>query len=219
MVSSTIEGTARQVGERRVRLDIQRVFIAAKRMKLYTESKAFRAYVDSGDLVGLAQMMKNASRLQGVRTDPDDAFHSSQRNRRGRVGKKPNWLLITNESAVEAYIQARQAKVGYMKSGWKEGARKFGAKLVGWIAKHDGSGIGIDHTRDRTSILSVAVYNTIRGIQWAERAFDIARGAVGARKKAIAGKIRRIVNRSFVNSTFTSKGAKSKGIAPQPQLN
>lgn len=64
-------------------------------------------------------------------------IHQRARNRFGRVAGRPQQVPARG---VAAYRRAVLAKVGRMAAGWKAAASKFGAKLPGWITRHNVSG-------------------------------------------------------------------------------
>lgn len=68
------------------------------------------------------------------------AHHNSQRDRRGRVGRRAIRKSIS-AAALDAYAAAQVAKVGSAKGGWVAAAARLGVSVQKWIMAHADEGI------------------------------------------------------------------------------
>lgn len=134
---------------------------------------------------------KGAARVKGdiakimrpvtlAKNDPV-AVHKRFRNRVGRVssdfrgkgGKDRRWAV--SKPRLDAYRAKKLAKVGLLASGWVAAARKLGARLPEWIARH-GSALGQVRVSVSREGFSIRISNAVpyvgnmkglqRQVQW-----------------------------------------------------
>lgn len=67
------------------------------------------------------------------------AIHASRR-RQGRVSGTISPRVLVPMDSLRSYIQAKQARVGHLASGWNTAAAKLGHKPPAWIWRNDGPG-------------------------------------------------------------------------------
>ena len=67
------------------------------------------------------------------------AIHASRR-RQGRVSGEISPRILVPMDALRAYIQAKQARVGHLASGWNTAAARLGHKPPAWIWRSNGPG-------------------------------------------------------------------------------
>lgn len=192
-------GTPRAVGEAAVDRDIRRVYRPVSGLDIYKNEESVRRLVEEGNVEKVDQILKGSSKYAGTVTFPNGAFHRSQRDSRGRVRKGALWQAVMSPTSIDLYVMARQQRVGYAKSGWSTGARMFGVSIPGWIGRHGGQGAAYDHTRG-TLFPQTMVANLVPWIQRAGRDLRVVSGAIEQRTKALQGKIRKQVNKSFLEA-------------------
>ena len=78
------------------------------------------------------------------------AYHQDNRNRYGRVptGRKPT--KVVTRQALRKYLITAKKRVGYLASGWIQGAQAVQASLPSWVKKHAGPGSAVlEISKDR----------------------------------------------------------------------
>lgn len=68
------------------------------------------------------------------------AYHQQNRNRLGRVPKQHKPTKVVTRQALRKYLMDARKRVGYLTSGWIQGAQKMQASLPSWVKKHAGPG-------------------------------------------------------------------------------
>lgn len=71
------------------------------------------------------------------------AQHKDARNRYGRVPKGHKPTRVVYKHALNKYLSELRKKVGYLASGWIQGAQTVQASLPTWVKKHSGPGSGV----------------------------------------------------------------------------
>ena len=84
------------------------------------------------DLARLFSTSRSDSAVSGL-----ESIHRKARNRFGRVPRGVEQVAAKN---LATYRKQVLAKVGLMAAGWKSAASKLGAKLPGWITRHNSTG-------------------------------------------------------------------------------
>jgi hypothetical protein len=198
------DGSAKKIGERAVKRDIRRVFRPVTGLDLYKENEGFRKAVDERNLKVVRNFLKDSlskkasRRFGGVAFEADPQYHKEQRDNRGRVRRGAPWIAVLDKNSIDTYIKAKQRLVGYARAGWNAAKARFGA--TGWTLKNKfAPGLADDRTHGTEKPHATAA-NLVPWIQWAEGKLGIVRGAMRQRQKAIEGKIRRIVQKSFLES-------------------
>jgi hypothetical protein len=85
----------------------------------------------------------------------DESLHTSARDRRGRVRRKPR-VAVLDGTAHRAYVRKIQGHVGWTKKGWGPSAAVAGITLPGWVMRHagaDGSVKDNTHLTDKPHII------------------------------------------------------------------
>ena len=70
-------------------------------------------------------------------------YHQQNRNRLGRVPTQHKAIKVVTKSALRSYLVKSKKGVGYLASGWIQGAQIIQASLPSWIKKHNGPGSAI----------------------------------------------------------------------------
>jgi hypothetical protein len=83
------------------------------------------------------QVMRGTSRAS---EENPRAIHKQYRRRNGNVGtnlKEPtDKRHRVQRDLLKAYIERKTAMVGFLAAGWNAAARKLGARMPAWIARH-----------------------------------------------------------------------------------
>ena len=161
--------SAQQRGQRRVEGDISKVFISQDKLNAWGLANYRRAggrlfdwftrALEKGNLVDAKTALdRMLGKTLPVVAEVDPQFHQSQRNSRGRIGRKPKREVVAKSESVARYIESKKKLVGYGKSGWAQAARDLGGTrgIPGWVSKNRGPGYGQDNTRgpDKNVVLA-----------------------------------------------------------------
>lgn len=84
------------------------------------------------------QQVKENSALSLMRS-----YHKQNRNRQGRVPKTHKPTKVVTKQGLNKYLTELRKKVGYLASGWIQGAQTMQASLPTWVKKHSGPGSGV----------------------------------------------------------------------------
>lgn len=128
------------------------------------------------------------------------AVHKRYRNSRGRVRREISPKIKVRAGDLARLIKAKKAMVGYLASGWRAAAQKFGVKLPAWITRHTGQG----SAKEKSDAASVEVVAT-NSVGYADRAANMDK-IVQASLDAQAGNMRRQVE------NYVAKAAKRAGF-------
>ena len=128
------------------------------------------------------------------------AIHKRYRNSRGRVRREISPKIKVKAGDLARLIRAKKKMVGFLASGWRAAAAKFGANLPAWIKRHSGQGTA----REKSDAASVEVVAT-NSVGYASRAANMDK-IVQASLDAQAGNMRRQVEH------FVAKAAKQAGF-------
>lgn len=71
------------------------------------------------------------------------AYHQENRNRYGRVPTAHKPTKVVTRQALKKYLTDSKKRVGYLTSGWIQGAQKMQASLPSWVKKHAGPGSAV----------------------------------------------------------------------------
>jgi hypothetical protein len=194
-----MKGGGKAAGERAVRRDVRKVFVDAKSLDLWNDSKSYRNAVLKGQVGVIEKILQNAKRFGGAAMLPTRRHHREQRDRRGRVRQGGKWQAIIGGQAIDQYLGWALRRVGYARSGWNKAASQFGAAVPGWAARHSAPGHVADHTRGTETPIAECA-NTLRWIQEAGRRLRIVEWALKAREKNLEAKINREVSKSFLEA-------------------
>lgn len=155
--------------------------------------------------------------------------HNEHRGARGRVttaGERDlivgrwRWLnvLVTKEALVKEFVKLNQKMVGQGRGGWAVSFVKLGGKLSpsGWVGKHAfGKGVAVAGTCDASFKSGDVRIKMVNQSQWA-RGGDpdrIIEAAMAGRAKAIAGDIRRRLEKAWGNKARRRAEAAAKQAA------
>ncbi len=116
------------------------------------------------------------------------AIHKANRSPTGRVNRKLNPRIKIKAADLKRYIAAKKKMVGFLASGWKAAAAKFGSGLPAWISRHSAPGMGKIKS-DAVSI-EVTATNQVKG---APR-LDMERRVQSALDSQSAAMVRRVEN-------------------------
>ena len=169
---------ARKNGEAAVHRDIYRIYC--------TPGMVYGEIANNGD-VGAAKAFYKAMRTGGhgvaiglihahapkfslvqIRAFDGGKLHKSRRNRRGRVpnSQKP-LVLVTDPKALQRYVRAEQARVGFGKAGWANCAKAFREGraatrgLPGWVTRHRDAPASAMVTSGEGNRLTIAMQNNV----------------------------------------------------------
>lgn len=87
----------------------------------------------------ILKLVKGTSAEAKVQRRDIAAIHASLR-RQGRVTSEINPRILVPMDALRTYIQAKQARVGHLASGWNTAAARLGHQPPAWIWRNDGPG-------------------------------------------------------------------------------
>ena len=68
------------------------------------------------------------------------AYHQDNRNRYGRVPTAHKPTKVVTRQALRKYLMTAKKRVGYLTSGWIQGAQAMQVSLPSWVKKHAGPG-------------------------------------------------------------------------------
>ena len=128
------------------------------------------------------------------------AIHKRFRNSRGRVRREISPKIKVRAGDLTRLIKTKKAMVGFLASGWRTAASKFGVKLPAWITRHAGQG----SAKEKSDAASVEVVAT-NSVGYADRAANMDK-IVQASLDAQAGNMRRQVE------NYVAKAAKRAGF-------
>ncbi|MBE2180219.1 MAG: hypothetical protein IAE97_07080 [Chthoniobacterales bacterium] len=129
-----------------------------------------------------------------------EAVHKRYRNNRGRVRREIHPKIKVRAGDLARIIKKRKSMVGFLASGWRTAAQKFGVKLAAWITRHTGDG----SASEKSDAASVEVVAT-NSVGYADKAANMDK-IVQASLDAQAGNMRRQVEH------FIAKAAKRAGF-------
>ncbi len=147
----------------------------------------------------IGKIMVKARAKDAIKDDPAPV-HKRFRNSRGRVRREISPKIKVRAGDLARLIKAKKAMVGFLASGWRTAASKFGVKLPAWITRHSGQG----SAREKSDAASVEVVAT-NSVGYADRAANMDK-IVQASLDAQAGNMRRQVEH------FVAKAAKRAGF-------
>ena len=127
-------------------------------------------------------------------------LHKRFRNSRGRVRRELHPKIKVRAGDLARLIKTKKAMVGFLASGWRTAASKFGAKLPAWITRHSGQG----SAKEKSDAASVEVVAT-NSVGYADKAANMDK-IVQASLDAQAGNMRRQVEH------YVAKAAKRAGF-------
>lgn len=154
------DDAARFHGQNAVRRDLSKVFIGSERLVeiaragLSTRNRASHMLLvaaETGNLEGMRTAWQILSqRPITAAKSPDESWHQSQRNGRGRVRGKGRLMIVASDSALRLYRLRKEKLVGFAKSGWATAARMIGGTrgIAGWVTRNKGPGDAEDLTND-----------------------------------------------------------------------
>ena len=147
----------------------------------------------------IGKIMVKARAKDAIKDDPAPV-HKRFRNSRGRVRREISPKIKVRAGDLARLIKTKKAMVGYLASGWRTAAQKFGVKLPAWITRHTGQG----SAREKSDAASVEVVAT-NSVGYADRAANMDK-IVQASLDAQAGNMRRQVE------NYVAKAAKRAGF-------
>lgn len=77
---------------------------------------------------------------RGIVTSETPASAHARYRSNGVVRKEVIPRIRVRSSDLKALIKAKKAMVGFLASGWKSAAQKFGARIPAWVARHSAPG-------------------------------------------------------------------------------
>jgi len=160
-----------------------------------------RAAKERGEaaVVGDIHKIMEKGRAKEAVSDPT-AIHKRYRNSRGRVRREISPKIKVRAGDLARLIRTKKAMVGFLASGWRTAATKFGVNLPAWVKRHTGHG----SAREKADAASVEVVAT-NSVGYASRAANMDK-IVQASLNAQAGNMRRQVEH------FVAKAAKRAGF-------
>lgn len=150
-------------------------------------------------VVGDIGKIMEKGRAKDAISNPE-AVHKRYRNNRGRVRREVHPKIKVRAGDLARLIKKRKGMVGFLASGWRTAAQKFGVKLPAWITRHTGDG----SASERSDAASVEVVAT-NSVGYADKAANMDK-IVQASLDAQAGNMRRQAEH------FIAKAAKRAGF-------
>lgn len=89
-------------------------------------------------------------------SDSPADIHRRNRDRRGRVRRELSPKIKVRAGDLARLIREKKRMVGFLASGWRAAADKFGAKIPNWIRRHSGQG----SSKEKSSSVMVEVSAT-----------------------------------------------------------
>jgi hypothetical protein len=71
------------------------------------------------------------------------SYHQEKRNPSGRVPKSHKPTKVVTRQALKKYLSTTKKRVGYLASGWVQGAQTVQASVPSWVKKHAGPGSAV----------------------------------------------------------------------------
>ena len=164
-----------------------------------TSGRAAKQRGEAAVVGDIAKIMVKARAKDAIKDDPA-SVHKRFRNSRGRVRREISPKIKVRAGDLARLIKTKKAMVGYLASGWRTAAQKFGVKLPAWITRHTGQG----SAREKSDAASVEVVAT-NSVGYADRAANMDK-IVQASLDAQAGNMRRQVE------NYVAKAAKRAGF-------
>ncbi len=164
-----------------------------------TSGKAAKQRGEAAVVRDIGKIMVKARAKEAIKDDPAPV-HKRFRNSRGRVRREISPKIKVKAGDLARLIRAKKKMVGYLASGWRTAAAKFGVNLPEWIKRHSGQG----SAREKFDAASVEVVAT-NSVGYASRAANMDK-IVQIALNAQAGNMRRQVEH------FVAKAAKRAGF-------
>ncbi len=164
-----------------------------------TSGRAAKQRGEAAVVGDISKIMTKAPAKQAIKDDPA-AVHKRFRNSRGRVRREISPKIKVRAGDLARLIRSKKAMVGFLASGWRAAATKFGVNLPAWIKRHTGHG----SAREKSDAASVEVVAT-NSVGYADRAANMDR-IVQVSLNAQAGNMRRQLEH------FVAKAAKKAGF-------
>lgn len=124
-------------------------------------------------VVGDIRKLMERGRGKNVSAEAAADIHRRNRDSRGRVRRELSPKIKVRASDLAKLIRDKKRMVGFLASGWKAAASKFGARLPAWINRHAGPGSG--RVRLNATMVEVSATNSVsyasrmdieRRLQW-----------------------------------------------------
>ncbi|MEI6035055.1 MAG: hypothetical protein WCS65_12355 [Verrucomicrobiae bacterium] len=162
---------------------------AKKRGEAKVESDILKLMQPVARLSAPANILRAAGMfVEEASTESPAAIHRANRSPTGRVNRKLNPRIKIKASDLKRYIASKKKMVGFLASGWKAAATKFGSSIPAWISRHSAPGVG----RIKSDAVSIEVTATNQ-VVGAPR-LDMERRVQSALDSQAAAMIRRVEN-------------------------
>jgi len=162
---------------------------AKKRGEAKVESDILKLMQPVARLSAPANILRAAGMfVEEASTESPAAIHRTNRSPTGRVNRKLNPRIKIKASDLKRYIASKKKMVGFLASGWKAAATKFGSSIPAWISRHSAPGVG----RIKSDAVSIEVTATNQ-VVGAPR-LDMERRVQSALDSQAAAMIRRVEN-------------------------
>jgi hypothetical protein len=137
----------RKQGERAVESDFERLFEPLGKLEIVRNPKnkqlgvAIRRAIREKNFEALAEILKRAAKITSQIVDSaTNDIHRKNRNKRGRVRKMKNPILVHQASTIGRLQREAQKRVGYAKAGWENAATRLRLALPNWVKRHSAPG-------------------------------------------------------------------------------
>lgn len=166
--------SAKTIGKNAVKRDIARVFYSpaaafkAMKVKDAKAAKAFWKHCKKGEYREAEKLIQSVMGDFTIRLTslPIKAIHDAARNRRGVV--RDNWRtieVVTDASALKAYIDRKVSHVGITRSPWAKVANALGKPMPSWMTDHPESSPILD---DKTKAVFQPAITVGTKVPWAD---------------------------------------------------
>jgi len=135
----------------------------------------------------IRKLMEGVSAKQASRESPAEV-HRNNRSRDGKgavVGNVVDKIKV-RKSDLSKLIRDKKRMVGFLASGWKPAAIKFGLNIPAWISRHSAPGIG--KIKATATSIEVSATNQVEGAP----ALDMERRVQNALDSQAAAMVRRV---------------------------
>lgn len=140
----------RRAGLAATKNDIERVFTPLEDLVVIKNAQdpkfaaRMKGYIQSGRidyLQTVIPLLEPSIRPEDI-TDSNEklrAVHLSQRDKRGRVRRRPHRFFVP-KALLQSYVKQRQRWVGLLKAGWGVAAARLKVALPQWVSSQPSSG-------------------------------------------------------------------------------
>lgn len=137
----------RKQGEKAVESDFERLFEPLSKLEIVRNPQnkqigvSIRRAIREKNWEALAEILRRATKMAvQVVGEATSKVHKENRNKRGRVRKMKNPILVHQSATIKRLQREAQKRVGYAKAGWENAATRLKLPLPNWVKRHSAPG-------------------------------------------------------------------------------